>query len=103
MEISNKHYIQVEPNPKNKRKTVTRIFARTIKFSKNSPTYVIEDNISYEKFINIYKNYLINKRLNTIIETARKKYSNHACNYCEYCTNRHNYLLKKLQNSVSAE
>ena len=42
----------------------------------------------------------IDKRLDKIIETARKKHSNHACNYCEYCTNNVNYLLKKFYESM---
>jgi len=95
VKISNRHYIQVEPNPKDKRRRITRIFARTIKFSKKSPEYVIENNISYEELKNIYKDYLLDKRFNKIMETARKKYSNHACNYCEYCTDSLNYVLKK--------
>ena len=95
IKISNRHYIQVEPNPKDKRRRITRIFARTIKFSKKSPEYVIENNVSYEELKNIYKNYLLNKKMDEIVETERKKYSNHACTYCEYCTNRVNYLLNK--------
>ena len=95
-EISDKHSIQVELEPKNKRIRRARIFARTIKFSEKSPEYVIEDNISYEKFKNIYKDYLIYKKSSEIVEKERKKYSNHVCTDCDYCTDRDNYLSKKI-------
>ena len=92
--LYNQH-IQVEPDPRTGSKAVNHIAANTIQFSKDTQTYVIENNITLKELKNLYKKYLVEKRINKIMETAQKKYSNHACNYCEYCTNNVNYLLKK--------
>ena len=76
--------------------------------TKDKPNFLIvnSSDIAKDKNLNLSPKYWIvkaneiDKRLDEIIETARKKHSNHACNYCEYCTNNYNYLLKKFNESM---
>jgi len=102
MQILYNQDIQVMPDPQSRSKKVIHIIANTIQFSKDTPVYVVEKNLTLKKLrssvTNLYKKYLLEKRLNEIMETERKKYSNHACNYCDYCTfnvNYINYIKKK--------
>ena len=101
MKILYNQNIQVEPNFKNRKKTAEHMIANTIQFSKDTPTYVIENNITLEKLKNIYRDYKSYKLINKIIEEERIKHINHSCNYCEYCTNNDEYIIKKLTNSIS--
>ena len=103
MEILYNQPIQMESDPnKSRRLKVTHIIAHTIQFSKDTPVYVIKRNLTSKKLRplvkKLYIKHLLEKRLNKIMETERKKYSNHACNYCDHCTfnvNYINYIKKK--------
>ena len=68
----------------------------------DKPNFIIvnSSDIAKDKNLNLSPKYWIDKRLDEIIETARKKHSNHACTYCEYCTDNYNYLLKKFYESM---
>ena len=96
MEILYNQPIQVEPDPRTRSKKVTHIIANTIQFSKDTPVYVMENNITLKQMKNLIKKFLLEKKINKIIKTAKKKYSNHGCTGCEYCGNEVNYYLKKL-------
>jgi hypothetical protein len=101
MKILYNQNIQVEPEFKNRKKTIKHIVANTIQFSDDTPTYVLQNNITLDELKNIYRNYKSYKLLNKIIEQERIKHINHACNYCQYCTNYDDYINKKLTNSIS--
>lgn len=102
MQILYNQDIQIMPDPKSRSKKVIHIIANTIQFSKDSPVYVIKKNLTSKQLrssvTNLYKKYLVEKRINKIMEEERKKYSNHVCNYCDHCTfnvNYINYIKKK--------
>ena len=96
MKILYNQPIQIAPDYRSVSKKVTHIIANTIQFSKDTPVYVMENNITLKQMKNLIKKFLLEKKINKIIKTAKKKYSNHVCTGCEYCGNEVNYYLKKL-------
>ena len=63
MEILYNQHIQVEPDPRTRSKKVNHIIANTIQFSKDTATYVIKNNITLKEFKNLYKKYLVEKKI----------------------------------------
>ena len=72
MKILYNQPIQIAPDYRSVSKKVTHIIANTIQFSKDTPVYVMENNITLKQIKNLIKKFLLEKKINKIIKTAKK-------------------------------
>jgi len=75
MQILYNQDIQVMPDPQSRSKKVIHIIANTIQFSKDTPVYVVEKNLTLKNcdlLLQIYIKISFRKRLNEIMETEQK-------------------------------